>query len=219
MTRVAFHTRGCGGGGGGRWRTSVWLTGMRSESKDLLSDEAVGDTSGPAVGSEPRAGCVSVMGVLVLGVGGLLSVLAAGPLHAHCSVTWSVNIPCFDASSLLVNQIKEWATESCPPKSQKCLYSLVSVIGDDIIATRASPVMRFTDDITFNFSSTSTDSCEIQGHSTSRSWYTILDSGSNYVNMYNLMRGSGLSSSPSFTESTSDRRCTQYSSTRLKLDS
>ncbi|KAK3569553.1 hypothetical protein QTP86_034824 [Hemibagrus guttatus] len=192
-------------------------TGMRSESKDLLSDEAVGDTSGPAAGSEHRAGCMSVMGVLVLGVGGLLSVLAAGPLHAHCSVTWTVDIPCFDASSLLVNQIKEWTTEHCPPKSQKCLFSLVSVIGDDIIATRTTSVMRLIDDITFNFSSTSTDGCKIQGHSTSRSWYTILDSGSNYLNMYSLMRGElhGLSSSPSFTESTSDRMCTQYSSIRL----
>lgn len=70
------------------WMRCVTLTGMRSESKDLLSDEAVMDTTGQAAGSEHRAGCVSVMGVLVLGVGGLLSVLVAGPLHAHCSVTW-----------------------------------------------------------------------------------------------------------------------------------
>ncbi|KAM9486420.1 uncharacterized protein Hap1MRO34_006464 [Clarias gariepinus] len=192
---------------------------MRSPCKHLLCDETAGDSAGSAVaGPEHRAGCVSVMALLVLGVGGLLSVLAAGPLHAQCSVTWSVDIPCFDASSLLVNQIKEWTTESCPPKSQKCLFSLVSVIGDDIIAIRTTPVMRLIDDIIFNFSSTSTDSCKIQGYSTSRSWYTILDSGSNYLNMYSLMRGSGLSSSPSFTESTSDRLCTQYTSTRLKLD-
>ncbi|KAI5621057.1 hypothetical protein C0J50_18992 [Silurus asotus] len=130
----------------------------------------------------------------------------------------SVDIPCFDASSLLVNQIKEWTTENCAPQSHKCLYSLVSVIGDDITATRTSPVLRFYDDITFNFSSTNTDTCKIQGHSTSRSWYTILDSGSNYLNMYSLMKGSGLSSSPSFTESTNDRICTKYLSTRLELD-
>ncbi|XP_027020051.1 uncharacterized protein LOC113654230 [Tachysurus fulvidraco] len=197
----------------------VRLTGMRSESKELLSDETARDTFGPAASPEHRVGCMSVMGVLLLGVGGLLSVLAAGPLHAHCSVTWTVDIPCFDASSLLVNQIKEWTTDHCPLKSQKCLFSLTSVIGDDIIATHTTPVMRFIDDITFNFSSTSSDSCEIKGHSTSRSWYTILDSGSNYLNMYSLMRASGLSSAPSFTESTSDRTCTQYSSIRLKLNS
>ncbi|TSK92864.1 Complement C1q-like protein 2 [Bagarius yarrelli] len=104
----------------------------------MLSDGTVDDTSGP--GSEHRTGCVSVLGVFVLGLGGLLSILAAGPLHAQCSVTWTVDIPCFDASSLL----------------------LVSVIGDDITATRTTPVLRFIEDISFNFSSTSTDSCEIQ---------------------------------------------------------
>ncbi|KAI4872348.1 hypothetical protein NFI96_016871 [Prochilodus magdalenae] len=161
--------------------------------------------------------CVSAVALFVLGLG-VLSALAAGPLHAQCSVIWTINIPCFDASSLLVNQIKGWTTESCPPKSQKCLYSLVAVNGDDIVATHTTPVMRFVDDITFNFSTPNADSCEIQGHSTSRSWYAIFDSGTNYLNMHNLMRGSGLSSSPTFTESTTDRVCTQYSSTRQKLD-
>ncbi|XP_073768489.1 uncharacterized protein isoform X4 [Danio rerio] len=121
--------------------------------------------------------CVSAVGILVLGVG-ILCALAAGPLHAQCAVQWKIGIPCFDVSSLLVNQIKEWSTESCPGTSQRCLYS---------------------------------------GRSVSRSWYAILDSGTNYLNMYNLMRGSGLSSSPDFSESTSDRLCTQFSSTRQKL--
>lgn len=35
-----------------------------------------------------------------------------------------IGIPCFDVSALLVNQIKEWSTETCPGKSQRCLYSV-----------------------------------------------------------------------------------------------
>lgn len=45
-------------------------------------------------------------------------------MQCHVDVHRTVEIACFDASSLLVNQIKEWTTESCPPKSQKCLYSV-----------------------------------------------------------------------------------------------
>lgn len=190
---------------------------MSSESRDLLRSEAVPPSSESPRGVNCRSVWVSLLALFALCVG-VLCALAAGPLHAQCSAIWSINIPCFDASSLLVNQIKEWTTESCPPKSQKCLYSLVAINGDDIVATHTTPVMKFVDDITLNFSSPSADSCEIQGHSNSRSWYAMFDSGTNYLNMYNLMRGSGLSSSPSFTESTSDRVCTQYSSTRQKLD-
>ncbi|XP_073768487.1 uncharacterized protein isoform X2 [Danio rerio] len=160
--------------------------------------------------------CVSAVGILVLGVG-ILCALAAGPLHAQCAVQWKIGIPCFDVSSLLVNQIKEWSTESCPGTSQRCLYSLVSVNTEDISATHTTPVMGFVDEISFNLSSPDPDSCDVQGRSVSRSWYAILDSGTNYLNMYNLMRGSGLSSSPDFSESTSDRLCTQFSSTRQKL--
>ncbi|KAK7153604.1 hypothetical protein R3I94_007101 [Phoxinus phoxinus] len=160
--------------------------------------------------------CVSVLAALALGIG-ILCALAAGPLHAQCAVEWKLDITCFDVSSLLVNQIKEWSTETCHGKSQRCLYSLVSVNTEDITATHTTPVMRFVDDITFNLSSPDPDTCDVQGRSISRSWYAILDSGTNYLNMYNLMRGSGLSSSPTFTESTSDRLCTQFSSTRQTL--
>ncbi|KAK2905360.1 hypothetical protein Q8A67_007159 [Cirrhinus molitorella] len=183
----------------------------------LLRDEAVSSSTGSSCSSNRKmAVCVSVLAALVLGIG-ILCALAAGPLHAQCFVEWKIGIPCFDVSSLLVNQIKEWSTETCPGKSQRCLYSLVSVNADDITATHTTPVMRFVDDITFNLTSPDPDSCDVQGRSVSRSWYAILDSGTNYMNMYNLMRGSGLSSSPSFTESTSDRLCTQFTSTRQKL--
>ncbi|XP_076858998.1 uncharacterized protein LOC143512496 [Brachyhypopomus gauderio] len=188
---------------------------MSSESNDLLREEEV--LADPARRTNCNVVCVSVLVLVVLCIG-LLAAVAAEHIQAQCSVIWDINISCFDVSSLLVNQIKEWATESCPPKSRKCMYSLVAVNDDDIVAMRTTPIMRFVDDITFNFSSPSSNSCEIKANSASRSWYAILDSGTNYLNMYNLMKGSGLSSSPSFTESTSDHECTKYSSTRQIAD-
>lgn len=184
---------------------------MSAEPIDLLKEGEVSRGSERAVKL-----CISTCGLLIVGVG-VLCALAAGPLHAQCTVEWEIGIPCFDVSSLLVNQIKEWSTASCPGKSQRCLYSLISVNAEDITATHTTPVMRFVDDITFNLSSPHPDACDVQGRSVSRSWYAMFDSGTNYLNMYNLMRGSGLSSSSSFTESTSDRLCTQFSSTREKL--
>uniref|UniRef100_A0AAY4EV13 Uncharacterized protein n=1 Tax=Denticeps clupeoides TaxID=299321 RepID=A0AAY4EV13_9TELE len=181
---------------------------------------------GGEAGDEPRprgrgrggaAACLLLPAVLALPLG-VLSCLATGPLHARCAVNWNISIPCFDVCSLLVNQIKEWTTETCPKKSQKCLYSLVSVSTSSVVATHTTPTMKFVDDITFTFHDAGIERCEIQGLSVPHSWYAILDFGTHYLNMYNLMKGSGLSSSPSFMEFTSDQMCTQFSSTRQQLD-
>ena len=51
-----------------------------------------------------------------------------------------------------------------------------------------------------------------QGYSTSDLWYAILDMGTNYCNIRNLMDGTGMSASNGFTEDTSDSQCTQYTS-------
>ena len=41
---------------------------------------------------------------------------------------------------------------------------------------------------------------------------SLLDFGTNYCNLFNLMDGSGLAQDPGFTEDTNDFECTQYSS-------
>ncbi|KAK6485194.1 hypothetical protein HHUSO_G13156 [Huso huso] len=147
-----------------------------------------------------------------------MAALAAGPLHAQCSVKWTLSVPCMNVSSLLVAQINEWETEDCPGKSQKCLYSIVAVGDNELLATHTTPLMKFVDDIKFTFNSREKDNCEVLGQSVSRSWYAILDSGTNYCNMYNLMNGSGLRLTPGFNEYTSDSNCTQYSTAKLYLD-
>ncbi|KAG7467516.1 hypothetical protein MATL_G00154620 [Megalops atlanticus] len=93
---------------------------------------------------------LSILAVLLLAIV-VLAALAAGPLHAQCSVKWTIRLPCGNVSSLLVDQIKNWTTDDCPGKSQKCLYALISVSDDDIIATHTTPVLQFVDDIKFAF--------------------------------------------------------------------
>jgi hypothetical protein len=41
--------------------------------------------------------------------------------------------------------------------------------------------------------------------------FSILDYGTNYCNLFNLMDGSGLILDPAYTEETDDSICTQYS--------
>jgi hypothetical protein len=56
------------------------------------------------------------------------------------------------------------------------------------------------------------NSCTVDGYSTSELWYAILDYGTNYCNLHNIVTGAGLDKVYSFSEKTSDSDCTQYSS-------
>ncbi len=51
-----------------------------------------------------------------------------------------------------------------------------------------------------------------QGYSTSLTWYAILDFGTNYCNLRNLIDGSGISKTEGFKEETSNGVCTQFTS-------
>ncbi|KAJ8415244.1 hypothetical protein AAFF_G00009420 [Aldrovandia affinis] len=147
--------------------------------------------------------------MLLLGIVVLVA-LAAGTLHVQCFVKWIISLPCGDVASLLVGQINYWTTDDCPGKSQKCLYALISV-SDNIIASHKIPVLSFVDDIECVFRPAESDGCVVWGHSVSGSSYAILDLAINYHNMYNLMKGSGLSFTLGF------RNGTQYSTVKQLL--
>ena len=52
-----------------------------------------------------------------------------------------------------------------------------------------------------------------QGFSTSETWYAVLDYGTNYCNLHNLVDGAKIDTSTyGFKEQTSDSQCTQYTS-------
>ncbi|XP_067934303.1 uncharacterized protein [Watersipora subatra] len=149
--------------------------------------------------------------VIVLEV--LVTSCAAIPSHASCHIEWNFGESCSAVQSALVSQIKKWnGTEGCASGGEKCLYSLVSVTTEVLKATHATPKKHYIDDLTFNFNAVSTKSCDVKGYSTSETWYALLDYGTNYCNLRNLIDGAGLNKAPGFRETTSNDICTQYSS-------
>lgn len=155
-----------------------------------------------------------VVAVVVLAVVGLIGGYAAtNPLHASCKVDWKFPaMTCDNVKMKLTNQIKAWTSdENCKNGGEKCLYSLVSDSGNTLKAKHQTPVKKYTDDLTFTFSNSSSN-CNVQGYSTSETWYAVLDQGTNYCNLHNLITGSGLSNVTGYAETTRNHRCTQYSS-------
>jgi len=73
-------------------------------------------------------------------------------------------------------------------------------------------VARYTDSLRFSLSDTDQGLCSVEATSKSDTWYAVLDFGTNYCNLRNLVEGAGLAAMPGFTETTQDSVCTQYSS-------
>eukprot|EP00088_Acartia_fossae_P018312 TRINITY_DN20578_c0_g1_i6.p1 TRINITY_DN20578_c0_g1~~TRINITY_DN20578_c0_g1_i6.p1 ORF type:complete len:175 (-),score=31.02 TRINITY_DN20578_c0_g1_i6:489-1013(-) len=166
-------------------------------------------------------GCCSVSVLLVLLAGGVTAGLMPYPWHASCQVDWFINDQkCSAVKEKLVNQINAWqgdsgcgqVSDTCPsmPCGQKCLYELVSQSDQEIVATHKTPVARYIDDVTFTFEQTDSK-CKVQGYSTSQLWYAVLDFGTNYCNLRNLLDGAGFTEEQ-FVEVTEDSKCTQYTS-------
>lgn len=155
-----------------------------------------------------------VVAVVVLAIVGLIGGYAAtNPLHASCTVDWKFPaMTCDNVKMKLINQIKTWTSdENCKNGGEKCLYTLVSDSGNTLKAKHQTPVKKYTDDLTFTFNNANPN-CNVQGYSTSETWYAVLDQGTNYCNLRNLITGSGLNNVTGSTETTSNHRCTQYSS-------
>ena len=158
----------------------------------------------------------------------LVSSASSIPLHASCELSWSfTSTSCDIVRTKLVQQIQEWnGPDNCAQGGEKCLYSLVSNSGDEVTATHTTPKKKYVDSLSMKFSSTlavaslgiitfeklpSAGGCAVAAHSSSNTWYAILDFGTNYCNLHNLVVGSGLANATDFSETTSDSVCTQYS--------
>jgi len=146
------------------------------------------------------------------------------PWHASCKIDWIVPGSCENVRTKLINQMNQWAgdsncgqiSDSCPsmPCGQNCLYEFIETQEDGTVKGKhLTPVKRYSDSLTFKFEDQSnTNSCKIDANSDSDTWYAILDFGTNYCNLRNLLDGTGLSASEGFLEETSDSVCTQYTS-------
>merc|ERR1712122_460839 len=138
---------------------------------------------------------------------------SGSPLHASCKINWEwSDNQCSEIHEKLINQIKLWTPEdNCAGGGQKCLYELIEETSDYIKATHTTPIKRYVDTLTFKFT-TNNNGCNVLAFSSSDLWYAILDYGTNYCNLENLLTGAGLDQIPGFIETTSNRVCTQYDS-------
>ena len=157
------------------------------------------------------------------------SMTSSSPLHASCQLEWVFPATtCEVVRTKLVEQIYAWNDdENCKSGGEKCLYKLISSSSSQITATHTTPKKKYVDTLSMMFSSTdivgspnvlvfekfqSTSDCRVMAHSSSNVWYAILDFGTNYCNLHNLVVGSGLINISGFTEKTSDSVCTQFTS-------
>jgi len=145
------------------------------------------------------------------------------PFHASCQIEWQIKSECNVVKQKIIGQMQAWNTntscptvnESCPkmPCGQRCLYTYdeSKTEANKIFGKHETPVKRYSDSLSFEFEQ-SGDVCKVKGYSSSDLWYAILDYGTNYCNIWNLVDGAGLTGKDGFVETTSDSVCTQYSS-------
>jgi len=150
--------------------------------------------------------------LLLLGIANV-NLVGGYPLHASCSIQWTFGENCENMKEGLVKQIELWRTNANCGTGQKCLYNKISLDGNVLKAIHTTPVRKYIDDLTFTFQTNSkTKGCDVTGFSTSRTWYAVLDFGTNYCNLHNLIEGAGYTKDKLYSEQTSDRVCTQYTS-------
>jgi len=66
----------------------IWILHLHGrDNANMTSGEAISPSSCSSTRTRTTVVCVSVVAALVLGIG-ILSALAAGPLHAQCAVEW-----------------------------------------------------------------------------------------------------------------------------------
>merc|ERR1712001_152271 len=149
--------------------------------------------------------------------------------HAECSVKWTVSVSCEETQTKIVNQMIlwrndwDWDNTTCgtkpgdsKPNGQKCLYKHDRDEGLTTYGTHTTPIQRYVDDLTFKFVPSNDGSCLIDANSISES-LSLLDFGTNYCNLFNLMDGSGLTKDEAYSEETDDGICTQHSSANCEI--
>merc|ERR1711963_598899 len=165
--------------------------------------------------SPAMARLTALLALAALAVTSRAFLLTDGPAHASCHIDWVFGKTCTQVHDWLVNQINAWDNENCgsgPTLNEKCRYKLTSETATEIKAKHVTPVKEYTDDLTFKLTPDGAN-CKVHGFSTSETWYAVLDYGTNYCNLHNLVIGAGLDQGDAmFTETAEPARCTQVAS-------
>lgn len=105
--------------------------------------------------------------------------------------------------------MKTWSGTDCG-SGEKCRYAIRSDSGSVLEGTHTTPVKHYVDDLKFSFSGSM---CIVDAQSSSETWYAVLDYGTNYCNLHNLVVGAQINVPKyGFKETTSNSVCTQYTS-------
>ncbi|KAM7400432.1 hypothetical protein PAMA_004900 [Pampus argenteus] len=116
--------------------------------------------------------------------------------HAYCKIVWLLGLPCDQVNIAIVTQIKAMGS-----------YKLGPVTPDVIQANHTSAVGQ-TESVNFTMISMAMgQGCHLDGLSVSAFWYSLLDNGTNYCNLRNVIQGSGLTKAPGFVEFTNEWLC------------
>jgi len=181
-----------------------------------FNNKVAGDNNNNSNNNNNMKSCtVSLSLALVLVA--LCSGVSAYPWHASCRVTWTFGVACSEAKAALKNQMELWVgRDNCPNGGQKCLYQFLTETDNTLTGTHTTPIKLYIDDISYTFTGAGS-SCTVKGYSTSQLWYALLDMGTNYCNIYNLVEGAKLHETANYSESTSDSVCTQYTSRNCEV--
>ena len=140
----------------------------------------------------------------------LVATFLAVDSRATCEIHWSWDAGCDSIIPKIVRQINDWrGLGNCD--GEKCGYTLKSNSSTKIEAVHETPEKHYKDDLTFTFK-LDDKPCAVKGYSQSELWYAVLDYGTNYCNLHNLIIGAGLDKMKGYKENTSNDDCTQYSS-------
>ncbi|XP_077954804.1 uncharacterized protein LOC144405462 [Gasterosteus aculeatus] len=116
--------------------------------------------------------------------------------HAFCKIIWLFGLQCDQVNMAIVTQMKAMGS-----------YKLGPVTAASIQANHTSGVGQI-ESVNFSMVSTAMSlGCHVEGSSVSAFWFSLLDNGTNYCNLHNVIQGSGLTKAPGFVEFTNEWLC------------
>lgn len=114
--------------------------------------------------------------------------------HAHCAMTTTLSASCSDVYAALNKTVQ---TPSWDPANG--VYAVKQeVAGSSIWVTRTTPTKHYVDDIEFLLTAKG-DTCEVSAKSRSET-LSYYDYNTNYCNMYNVFKSSGVAYTPVTTD-------------------
>lgn len=147
---------------------------------------------------------------------GLFSAFFPYPSHASCRVNWVFGKSCTTVKTKLIEQMKAWEHDDCSAK-QQCGYEYLGEDGNVIRGLHRTPLLKFEDKLNFTMNANG-GNCHVTAVSVSGLSYAVIDFGTNYCNLRNLVIGSGLDENDRYyKENSTNSVCTMYSIAHCNL--